>query len=462
MVEKTAAGPFQQRFAYEASEDSKDRKPGPNRIVSSDDQLTKQKRKKLLANSRNVQQNFSVAAWAVRRHLDYVSRFSYESDTGDVGLDRDLEAWEAEVSQAGAFDVAGRHSRSRATRIGEARRTVDGDVWLILMSSGHTQWIESDRVRDPDNMARGQETAWKHGVKTSKGGRIRQVAIHKRDSRGNYSFERSIPARNAIQIGYFGEFDQYRGVSPLAAGINPLADVYEGFSYALAKAKVSQLFAVALSLADDSPLRDDDDGGDLPTGSSGFQVKMLDGGPDDDFSVIESKQPSSEFQNFTNLVLSAALKALDLPFSFYDESHTNFFGSRMAHVHYLQSCEAKREDLQEYLGRWFRWRLSLAVLSGDFMLPSGKTVADLSGKWVPAGTPWWRPLEEVRADELAVAAGFKTRSQVCRERLGRSFRDVIDKRAEEESYAAERGVALATASVTDADAHILAAGGDQG
>ncbi len=187
---------------------------------------------------------------------------------------------------------------------------------------------------------------------------------------------------------------------------------------------------------------------------------MLDGGPDDKFEVIESKQPSTEFQAFTNLVLMAALKALDIPFSFYDESFTNFFGQRMAHIHYLQSAESKREDLQEYLDRWFRWRLSIAALAGDFLLPSGASVSDLSGQWVPAGTPWWRPLEEVRADELAVAAGFKTRTQVCMERMGRSFRDVVDKRAEEEAYAAERGVALATASVTDADAQILATQGD--
>jgi len=259
-------------------------------------------------------------------------------------------------------------------------------------------------------------------------------------------------------VGYFGEFDQYRGVSPLASGLHPLADVYEGFSYALAKAKVSQLFALALSLADDSPLRDDDDGGALPTG---FKVKMLDGGPDDKIEVLESRTPSTEFQAFTNLVLQAALKALDIPFSFYDEAHTNFFGSRMAHVHYLQGCESKREDLQEYLNRWFRWRLSVAILSGDFLAPSGMTVADMASHWVPAGTPWWRPLEEVRADELAVAAGFKTRTQVCRERQGRSFKDIVDKLAEEEAYAAERGVSLAKAGVEAADAQILATQGNE-
>jgi hypothetical protein len=43
----------------------------------------------------------------------------------------------------------------------------------------------------------------------------------------------------------FDRFDQLRGISPLAAAINTLRGTYEGFDYALAKAKVAQMFALA-------------------------------------------------------------------------------------------------------------------------------------------------------------------------------------------------------------------------
>ena len=68
---------------------------------------------------------------------------------------------------------------------------------------------------------------------------------------------------------------------------------------------------------------------------------------------------------------------------------------------------------------------------------------DVQLEWIPAGVPWWRPLEETKAAQLAVAAKFKTRSQNCRERLGKSFREVVDRLAEEEEYMKSKGLATA-------------------
>lgn len=430
-------------YSYDGAETSKRRKSPAQRIKSPDDGLTVSKRRQLQANTRDLQKNFSVAAWAIRRHLDYVSAVNFEANSGDDVFDRELEDFYAEWSRAGNCDVAGRHNLQRMVRLAEARRTVDGDVFFVLMSSGHVQAIESDRVRNPYNIETKEADQWRHGVRTSIGGRLREIAVHKRLVDGSYEHERNIVARNVIQLGYYDEFDQRRGVSPMASAVNAFKDLSENFDFALAKAKLSQLFAVAMYLSDDSPLKDDDDGGEVGLGN---QVRMFDGGPDDKIEVLESKNPSSEFQAFQQLVTESALKSLDIPFSFHSENYSTFYGSRASHLEYIKACKSKREDIAEFLERLFRWRISVALRNRELRLPRSVALRDVQLEWIPAGVPWWRPLEETKADQLAVEAKFKTRSQICRERLGKSFREVVDRLAEEEEYMRSKGL---TVTVTD-------------
>ena len=79
-------------FDYDGANTSDRRFAPTTRLKSTDQILTPTKRKRLTNAARDLQRNFSVAAWAIRRHLDYVSRFSFEPKTGDKGLDAELRA----------------------------------------------------------------------------------------------------------------------------------------------------------------------------------------------------------------------------------------------------------------------------------------------------------------------------------------------------------------------------------
>src|SRR2546423_10584061 len=57
---------------------------------------------------------------------------------------------------------------------------------------------------------------------------------------------------------------------------------------------------------------------------------MLDLDPGDEAKVIESQTPSDQFQGFTQAMIMVALKALDIPFVFFDESHAAYSGARLA------------------------------------------------------------------------------------------------------------------------------------
>ena len=161
---------------------------------------------------------------------------------------------------------------------------------------------------------------------------------------------------------------------------------------------------------------------------------------------------STEFQHFTQAMTSLSLKALDIPYSFYDEGYTNFFGSRSAFIHYEKACKAKQAQLSELLDHITGWRMKLFIADGTLKLPSGLTLGQLNWEWVADGTPWWNPLQEINADIAAINNGLKTRSMVVRERHGKEFRDVVDQLSDEQKYMAEAGIIVDIAGVPlDAD-----------
>jgi capsid protein len=258
-------------------------------------------------------------------------------------------------------------------------------------------------------------------------------------------FDRMLSARYVTQHAYWGRIDQVRGVSPLASAINSLRDTYECFDYALAKAKVSQLFALATYEDDSEPTGDvttsDDDDGNLDRSATTEQYAAppirLRFGPDDKAEFLESHTPSTEFQSYTTLTLALAFKALDIPYSFFDESFTNYSGSRQALLQYEQSASIRRTDNRQLLNSLTAWRIAMWIRDGVLTLPKSKTASSLGWEWIASGVPWIDPLKEVVADTKAIAAGLQSRDMIIKRRLGMSFRDIADELIEEEAVMAE-------------------------
>lgn len=459
-------------WAYDATEPRGRRKSAPQRLGSEDKLLDSERRKKLIGNARDLHRNFSIAAWMVRKHLDYVASFSFHCRSGNVDLDEQVEDFMAEWSLPYNFDAAGRHRLSRMLRLLEARRTLDGDAGLLKLASGQVQAIEGDRIRNPQGRTTLPEgdTEWIHGVRCNRAGRALAYAIHRRTGVDSYELERIVAARHLHLLGYFDRIDQVRGVSPIASALNPLRDVYENFDYALAKAKISQLFAMAIyseaqaGLGNHMPFEGQDEDED---GEPKYEVNFergpfkLELDPGDKAEFLESQTPSDQFQNFTMSVIGVGLKALDIPLSFFDEAHTNFFGSRAAWLHYEQSAKSKREDNLELLNRITAWRLSLAVLDGRIVLPRGWTLRDVPWEWVPAGMPWWDPAKEIRGDLMAIGAGLDNPQRITKERGRGDWYDNIDRIAEAMEYAKAKGVPLSFV-VPPEPAAAAAEGGEEG
>jgi capsid protein len=449
-VAKAAGRMFSSFGSYEAAENRDRRRVPQVKHGSEDTLLTQRKRDVLTANARDLNRNFSTVAWMIRRHLDYVAAFQFQGRTGNEKFDNQLEAWVERVSQRQFFDVAGRHRRSRFLRLAELRAVLDGDFGWMRIKGGSCQGIEGDRIRNPPGNYSG---TWIHGVKVNEAGRAQAYALHKRQGT-QIQFDTTVKASNLFLHGTFDRFDQVRGVSRLAAAMNDFRDVFEAKDYALAKLKVEQLFALALYRDADVSAGNVDDKYS-PTGDAGETTErtkyqtdfgrgpiLLDLDPGDRAEFLESKHPSAETQAFFQLITMVALKALDIPYSFFDESHTNFFGSRGAWLHYERSCGEKRDDLSELLDWWTTWRLQDAVIYNELELPAGMTVADIDWEWVPIGMPWWNPVAEIKADAMACTAGFDNVNRVVKDRGRGEFRDNVDANAAAIKYARSKGMVL--------------------
>lgn len=434
-------------FSYDGASSSSRRAPPPAVIRSGDAELAG-KRVPLQSAALHSVRNFSLAAWAVRKHLDFVSSFSFSSHNGEMvgpgqarrsALDDDIEGIIAEAATPERCDAAGRHDLHSMLRLTEALAVLFGDVFWLELSDGTTQILEGDRVRSP---ALNREPNIIEGVRIDERGRTIAYAVHQRKPGGGYQFERWIPAQFVAVRGYYDRADQVRGVSPLAPALNTLRDLYEGFDYALAKQKLAQLFGFKVTREGTDAL------GSVSSSAGQYEIDLgrgpwlVDLQPGDNIEMMHADVPGTQFESHAELMMSLALLALDLPWNFYRVDATNFFGSRAALNLYLKSCQPKRRALVALLNRWTWRQLRLAVMAGKLRLPM--PLEQLRFAWTADAVPWWNPVQEAAGALAAIQAGLDNPQRLALENGTNVFSN-IDRIAEVIEYARSRGVELSYA-----------------
>lgn len=447
-------------FGYDALERKGRRKSAPTQIKREDETLRGGKRRRLQATANEVAKNFAVLNWAIRRHLDYVARFDFHCRTKDKDFNHLVEGLMQIQSRPVNMDRGGRCAREKFFRLLEARRVLDGDVGALMLSDGSVQGIESDLIRQPEPVEKYASDAheWVDGVEVDYAGFPRRYALHRREKGQGYKFAKNVAAENLILYGFFERFasDQVRGVSPITSALNHFQDVKENIDYALIKAKIAQLWALALKRGEDAePLNEtfppagvqsEANAVDSPKDQRPREIDLSNGPtvfdlfPDESVEVVESKNPSMELQAFSRLVLMIGLKAIDIPYSFFDESHTNYSGSRGSWLQYERAALDKRDDQLEARRRWTVFQLRRWILEGWLTLPPGMTVGDIDFEWVPLGMPWWKPSEEIIGDLKAAASGLGSLQRISKERGSGDIFDNIDENLEVFKYAYDKGM----------------------
>ena len=229
-VSKKIKSAFGYNFSgYDAVNPSTKRRNSGSSVRSTDNMLSDSSRRQMTESGRDLWRNFPVASWAIRKHVDYVSDFSFQATTQDEALNQSIENLMRWWSLPGNCDVAGRHPFSRLIRLAEMRRTIDGDVFFMKLANGRLQAIEGDRIRNEGNgkvlLPNGQARV--HGIDLGPGGYNQRYHLYNKTVHGSYDFDRTVPGRNMLMHAYYDSFDQVRGVSPLASAIASYHDVLE-------------------------------------------------------------------------------------------------------------------------------------------------------------------------------------------------------------------------------------------
>ena len=338
----------------------------------------------------------------------------------------------------------------------EASRFVDGDVFAYKLRNGRLQLIEGDRVKNlkKDGDKSSPNKSWVQGLLINDASqKVEKVRVGKRDNSGNVSFLADVNKRDMLQLSYIERIDQWRGVSPLLSGMSIFQDQAEASEYALAKLKISQLFGIAFHRDGEESIGDmmnngtslDDVLDPSQINPSGYDVNLgkgpfqLDLDPGDKVDLLESQNPSNQAQDYMLMMIEMALKTLDFPVNFYDESKANFAGSRGAMINYRKSTLSKKADLIDFLNSWFMWKIDWAIANGDTYLAEQKE--NIRFEWVSSGFEWWDTLKQAKGAREMISMGLDSPQRVAKE-IGTDFYENIDELAAAKKYAEEKGVDL--------------------
>jgi len=421
-------------FGYEAvDQNAGKRKVRSTRVQHEDAILPQRKREQLTASMQDTVRNFQIVSWMCRKHLDYVTTFSFKAKVeGNDEFNKELETFIDDRSNRHSFHVSRRHPLRRFLRIAEGRRVLDGDFGILKVGGGtnrrgKVQGIEGDLIKDPDRQVMMDDVRWINGVKVSPiTSESLAYGLHRRVLGKGISateFVKECPARNLyLHANYDSTFrhDQVRGTSAFAATWATLQDSHEILGYEKTRHKVARMFGIVLKSDDPEQTftTTTDANSGLPSTNLEEGRLVLDLRADDDASFLENKTNVEETVVLLRFLMQMACLALDLPISMLDERDTTFFGGRGALVQYIHTCNAKRNDVKDLLNDWAQWRIGLGILDGELVLPSGVDFADIKYEWRPCGIPWWDPVKEVNGYGQAVAACFTSFDAVIQEVYG--------------------------------------------
>ena len=129
------------------------------------------------------------------------------------------------------------------------------------------------------------------------------------------------------------------------------------------------------------------------------------------------------------MVMMLGLKALNIPYSFFSEDFTNFYGSRGAVMHYIRSCAATRRANVDFLHHLLEWRITKWIIDGYLELPKGYDVRKIQWEIAHRNIPLWDTSKEMRGQSEQIAAGLDCPQNVAAE-LGTDFHENLERNKE--------------------------------
>ncbi len=297
------------------------------------------------------------------------------------------------------------------------------------------------------------------GVEKDRWGKPRAYYVYEQHP-GNYTLlvkrnSKRIKANHIIHLKFTKRIRQTRGVSIFASVLTRLDDIkqYEESERTAARVAAAMTGFIKKpleSLAGIDPISHDITDRQFEMKPGMFFDNLR---PGEELGVVQSNRPSTLLNDFRNAMLRAVASGTNSSFSSIAKNYNGTYSAQRQElveqsIHY---AVLRDEFIEQFLRPVWRRFVRMALTSGLVTLPTTVDLrtlehADFRGPAIP----WIDPQKEVRADTEAVLAGFKSRSQVIRERGGNPA-DITEQIAAERQKDEELNLSFSSSSLEKID-----------
>lgn len=435
--------------SYRGIQDNGTNRYIPSVVKSQDKHLNQFDRLSVAATNYDLERNCGIVVAAANIHTDFVSQFNFQVKSGNKVFDKQVQQKMKWWSRPGNCDITKRFSFRQLRRLIEKSRFMQGDVLVIKTEGTKLQVVQGDRICNPDivpdkfkknfNLKK-----YQNGIRIDDyTGQVVQYLICSRTSGNTRQLQAIIKAQDAILVAYRPRIDSYRGISPLVSAINNCKDLMDSQKFQLMKIRLTALLGFALLTKSNDPL-----GRDTTNGQSTFNIDYSGETPTffrlkpgDDVKVIQGAVPRTETANFYKDITLQIFRTLGLPYSFYSQDFSNFFGSRGALMRFEQSLKPKRQGMTIMLDDVTRWLIANWILDGSIVLPDNMNINDIKFEWIAPGVAAWKPTQQIQGYLMAVGAGLISIERAAKE-LGGDYEQNIDQLKQNYKYAKDAQVPI--------------------
>jgi lambda family phage portal protein len=392
--------------------------------------------------------------------------YAYDPKTGKTAPKPDalanaiMEQGFADWCRPGICDMSGRFSFRKVQELSIETAGRDGEMFLRIVRGQAArnkygfalQLIEPDYVDETHNVTLQNGNVIRLGVEIDLWRRPIAYWIKKftpgMDIYGAplVATERErIPAADMIHFYDPERADQTRGISWLVQSMIRMRHLggYEEAAVVNARAGASKMGFYKPGL-----------GGEEYTGDStsdqGNPVSSVEPGvneilpPGWEFIPYEPKYPDQQYDGFVRATLRGMSAGLGVAFSSLsnDLSDVNFSSIRAGLIEERETWKALQKLFVEMVNdRVFSEWLLMSLTTGAINLPLSRFDKFNVPKWTGRRWAWVDPLKDVEANRAAVAAGFKSATQVINE-MGGDREDVYQEIAQDLEYAESLGLSF--------------------
>lgn len=442
---------------YRATQNNGTRRVISPSILSQDKHVNVNDRNVLNASTYDLMRNCGLIAFAINTHLNYIASFNLQVKTGNQQFDKQVQAKMKWWSNSENCDISKRFSFNQMIRLIEKTRFLAGDVLVIKTENTKLQIIEGDRIANPTQIPEQFTNKinladYEHGLKIDKyTGQVKKYLVCERTSGTTRKLQAIVDSQDCMFLAYRPRIDSYRGYAPLSAAINNAKDLMDGQQFLLMKIRLTALLGFVITRQSTDALGRNQVSG-VEKSSTDVDMTMakpslFDMKPGQDVKVIEGTAARTQTINFYKDMAMQILRSVDIPYSFYSEDFSNFYGSRGAVIQYEKSCQPKRQALVYMLNNITRWLISNWILDGSLILPKGININNINFEWISSGTNLWKPTEELMGIAYAASMGIMSFADATKS-LGGDWYENIDKLKQEYAHAKAQGVPITLPNVS--------------